>query len=806
MNGLRQDLRYGFRALTKSPGFTLIAILTLALGIGANTAIFSVVNAVLLRPLPYGEPERIVQLWETQPSKNAYQGTVSPLCFNDWRTRSRSFASMAAYRYANFTLTGGDTPQSLTGASVSADFLAVIGVAPARGRGFTPEDDQPGNSRSVVLSHGLWQRRFASDPQIIGRTLELNGENQTVIGVMPPGFEFPNSVELWSPLALDLPRLQRGSHYLFAIGRLKPGIVASAAQTEMDAIARDLEREYPDDNRGIGVNVVSLHDQLVKETRSALLVLLGAVTLVLLIACVNVANLLLVRATGRQREIAIRSALGASRWQIIRQLLTEGMLLAVLGGALGLLLAWWGVDLLKKFEPGNLPRTSEIGVDPWTLAFTFLIAIITGIVSAAVPAIYATNPDLNQALKESGQQSGGMVRGSVRGILVIAEVALTIVLLVGAGLLINTFLKLQRVDPGFRAENVMTMYLSLPRARYREGAQQVDFFTRAVDSIRAVPGVAAVGVVSDLPFSGSRSVSSFEIEGRDQTEDFAADQRVVSGGYFHVMSMPLLAGRDFTERDRRESTGVIIINQTMARRFFPNENPLGKRLRIGGPIERGFYGGTVPWREVVGVVGDIKHRNLQSNNLSEMYVPFAQYPMPGLMVAVRGTGDSNELVAGIRRTIAEIDRNQPVSNVRLMESRLASSIRPQRFNMLLLGLFAGLALALAAVGLYGVMSYSVARNTREIGIRMALGAEPSHLLRLVIGQGLSLTLIGTAIGLAGAFGLTRLMTSLVYGVKVSDPLTFVGSALVLLLVSLFACYLPARRATKINPIIALRNE
>lgn len=803
MQGIWQDLRHGARRLAKSPGFTLIAVLTLALGIGATTAIFSVVNAVLLRPLPYSEPDRIVQLWETQPSKNAFRGTVSPHCFSDWRARSRSFSSLAAYRYSSFTLTGGDAPESLVGASVTSEFLAALGQPPALGRDFLPEEDQPGQNRVVILSHGLWQRRFAADPAIVGRTIELNGETQTVIGVMPPGFQFPNSAELWAPIAFDLARIQRGSHFLFTIARLKPGVELSAAQGDLDAIARDLERDYPNNNSGSGIAAVRLHDQLVDDTRTALLVLLGAVAVVLVIACVNVANLMLVRATGRQREIAIRLSLGARRFHLVRQLLGEGLLLAAAGGALGLLLASWGVDLLKSFAPANLPRLSEIGVDLRVLAFAFAAAFLTGMLSALVPAVYSTSPDLNQTLKESA--AAGASGGRARSILVVAEIALTVVLLVSAGLLISTFLNLQRVDPGFRAENLMTMQVSLPLARYREPQQQVDFFARATERIQAIPGLIAASAVSDLPFSGSRSMSSFEIDGRRQTDDFVADLRTALPSYFRAMGVPIVSGRDFTERDSRQTPAVAIINQAMARRFFPDENPIGRRLRIGTPAERAYYG-EVPWREVVGVVGDLRHGDLQVPPAPEIYLPQAQHPTTSLMLVVRGSGDSRDLVAAARRAVQEIDRNQAISNARLMEERLARSIQPQRFSMLLLGLFAALALLLSAVGLYGVLSYSVARSTREIGIRISLGATPAHVLRLVIRRGLRLALIGIAAGLIGAFAATQLMKSLVYGVTARDPFTFAASAALLLLVAIAACYLPARRATRVDPMIALRYE
>lgn len=809
MQTLLQDLRYGARMLLKKPGFTFVAILTLALGIGANTAIFSVVNAVLLRPLPYAEPERIIQLWETAKSRNIKQGSVSPHCFNDWKTQNESFEQLAAYRYGNFTLTGGDQPESITGIATSYNLFSILGVKPFMGRDFLAEEDAPGRNRVVILSQGMWTRTFGADKDVLDKSIQLNGESYTVIGVMPKGFQYPDSADMWVPLGIDLSKFGRGTHFLFALGRLKANVQVAAAQSEMDAIANHLEQQYPDSNLDAGIELVPLQEQMVRRVKDALLVLLVAVGFVLLIACANVTNLLLVRATSRQKEIAIRTALGASRWRLMRQFLTEGILLSVLGGALGLLLAWWGVDAIHSFLPGDIVRNKSIGIDQWVLAFTLAVSVVTGIFSALAPAWFGTNPNLNQTLKESGKQvTSGFLRKSLRASLVISEVALALVLLVGAGLLVKSFVRLQQVDPGFKPDNVLTMMISLPSKKYADGKQKNDFFQQALERINSIGGVKVAGAVTDLPFSGSRSRSSFQIEGRpstDPNDDYTADNRVVSPNYFNAMGMTLLEGRDFTERDNKEAQGAIVINQSLARIFFPNENPLGKRINIGTPEETEFYGKPV-WREIVGVVADIKHQDLQAESKPEMYIPFLQHPAGRLMVVVRQTAGATNPTTAIREAIQSIDKDLPVFGVNTMERRLSQSILPQRLNMWLISIFAATALVLAAIGLYGVMSYSVAESTREIGIRMALGARPADVLKLIISQGMKVLLIGLAIGLGAAFALTRLMGSLLFGVTATDAVTFISVSVLLAVVALLACFIPARRAARVDPMVALRYE
>ncbi|HSE97829.1 MAG TPA: ABC transporter permease [Blastocatellia bacterium] len=809
MASLIQDARYAVKMMLRKPAFTIIAVFVLALGIGANTAIFSIVNAVLLRPLPYPQPEMLVQLWETVKNKGDNNGTLSAHNFAEWREMSGSFEHMAAYRYSSFTLTGGDRPEWISGAQVSSTLFRVLGVAPAIGRDFALEEDAPGHNRVAILSHGLWQRRFASDENLIGQSLTLNGESFTVVGVMPKDFQFPNSVDIWSPLGIDLSKQERGNHFLMSAGRLKPGVTIMQAQSEMDSIATLMEERYPDNNTGRGISLVPLHEELYGDFRPALLLLLAAVALVLLIACANVANLLLTRAMGRQKEIAIRAAMGANRWRLLRQFLTESLLLALAGCGLGLLLSMWAIDLLIASSPGTVPRASAIELDAAVLGYTIAVSLITGIIFGLAPALQVTAIDLNEALKESRQASlSGPGRRRLGGLLVVSEIALALMLLVGAGLLINSFYRLQRVAPGFETENVLTMTVSLPRNRYPDGQKQGAFFERALERIVAIEGVEAAGAVSELPFSGSRTRSSFAIEGRPQSnpgEGDAADRRAITPDYFKAMGIPLIAGRYFNDRDRKESQPAIIINQAMARAHWPGEDPIGKRVRIGGPEETAIYGEPV-WREIVGIVGDLKHDRLTADAPTEMYLPYLQAPPNRMFLAVRGSGNMRGLAGAVQGAILEVDKDQPVYNIRTMEQRLQRAVAPQRFIMFLLGIFAGGALLLAAIGIYGVMSYSVVQRTNEIGIRMALGADRRDIFRLIVGQGMKLMIIGTAIGIAGSLMLTRLMKTLLYGVSTTDPLTYTAVTIVLGAVALLACYIPARRATKVDPMVALRYE
>ncbi len=693
-------------------------------------------------------------------------------------------------------MTGDDAPERLSGSSVSPAFTEVLRVNPAFGRAFLPEEEQRGANRVVLISDRLWQQRFAVNPAIINQTLMLNGESFTVVGVMPPDFQFPSPrIDVWSPLTLDLER-GRNDHFLYAIARLKPDVALAQAQEEMSAIADRLRQQYPESNADSGVNLVSLHEQTIGKARTALLVLLGAVGLVLLIACANVANLLLARAAARQREVAVRTALGASRGRLVRQFLTESLLLAFLGGMLGLLLALWGVDFLTSMS-NTIPRAREIGIDGRALGFTLLVSLLTGVVFGLAPALASSKPDLTRSLKEGSKGAGVGLRGNrVRGLLVVSEIALALMLLIGAGLLIRSFARLLEVNPGFDPANVLTMQVSLPENSYGERAQRAAFYRQVLQRIAALPGVEHVGAVNDLPFSGSRTSNSFQIEGRQSNEPMNADSRVINSDYFRAMSIPLLQGRAFTEGDGADAAGVAVINEVMARRFWPDENPIGKRLTFGGD----------PPREIVGIVAALKHDNLSAEEAPEMYAPYGQRPQSRMSIVVRSTVDPQSLTSAVRGAVREVDPNQPIYNVMTMEQRLASALAPQRFNTLVLGLFAGVALVLAVLGIYGVMSYTVSQRTHEIGVRMALGAQRTDVLRLVTRQGMTLAIIGIIIGLIASFAATRVLTTLLYGVSPTDFITFAVVALILGAAAFIASYIPARRATKVDPMIALRYE
>jgi putative ABC transport system permease protein len=817
-----QDLRYGARMLWKSPVVSLVAVAALALGIGANTAIFSVVNTVLLRPLPFAEAERLVMVWDTHPlaRKLGYDYVPgSNGSFADFRQQSDSFEQMAALDTWIVNLTGRNEPERIEGTKVSTSLFPLLRARPMLGRAFTPEEEKQGAAHVVILSHGLWQRRFGGDANIVGQTVTLDGEQYEVVGVMPPDFSFPQNsglpaffpfaqkTDLWTPWVLtEEERQNYGSHHLAIIGRLKPGRTLQQAQAELSTIASRLEQERPDELKDFGVNVMPLREQVIGKSRTAILVLLCVVGFVLLIACANVANLLLARAASRQKEVAIRTALGASRSRVIRQLLTESVLLAFIGGALGVLLAMWGVDLLVALSPGDIPRTGEIGIDARVLAFTFGVSLLTGLVFGLAPALQASSSDLHEALKEGGRGgTTGPRRARVRAVLIVSEVALALVLLVGAGLLVRSFFKLRNVSPGYDPENVLTLDIPLPGTRYKEDAQLTAFYQRLIERVKALPGVEAVGAVSHLPLTGAEELDGFEVEGRpriDAGENAqTADFRVVSPDYFGTMKIPLVRGRYFTERDTADTPGVIIIDETLAQRFFPGEDPLGKRIdEYGSRNKLGYL-------TIVGVVSGIKHSSLDAEPKPAMYVSYLQSPWLDMTLTVRTSGPGAEnLAAAVRQEVWALDKDQPVAGVQTMESLFAKAVAPQRFQMLLVGLFAAVALLLSVVGIYGVMAYSVTQRTHEIGIRMALGAQRGDVFKLLMGQGMTQALIGIAIGLVGAFILTRLMSSLLYGVSATDPLTFAGVSLLLTSVALLACYVPARRAMKVDPMVALRYE
>jgi predicted permease len=810
MGDLWQDLSYGVRMLSKNPGFTVVAVLALALGIGANSAIFSVVNTVLLRPLPYQDPDRLVMVWEDDTKGGYPRDTPAVANYIDWRDQSQAFEGMAAIAEQNFNLTGTGEPERIEGRLVSANLFSLLGVEPQAGRAFLPEEDQPGRDRVVVLSHGLWQRRFGSDGKIIGRTLTLNGESYTVVGVMPPGFQFPTREDqLWVPIAFTPQQAaNRGRHYLEVVARLKPGVSLAQAQAEMSAIATRLQQQHTE-NTDLGAAITPLHEQVVGDIKPALLVLLGAVGFVLLIACANVANLLLARAAVRQKEITIRVALGASRSRLIRQFLTESVLLAVLGGAVGLLLSLWGVSLLKAFIPENISQVEAIMIDGRVLLFTLLVSLLTGLVFGLAPAAQASSLNLNETLKEGGRDSAAGSRGNhIRSLLVVMEVAFSLILLIGAGLLINSFLRLRNVDPGFRAKNLLTMQVVLPTFKYPDHTRRTAFYNELLGRIETLPGVKSAALTTNLPLYQQGNSISISAEGvpdppTGQGRRPSVATRVVSPRYFQTMGIQLLQGRGFSDQDKVDSPAVAVVNETMARRFWPGQDPTGKRITPGSLTS------TDPddWITVVGVAKDVRQFELTADPKPQMYLSYVQagFFAPSDLV-VSTDLEPLGLAASVRKAVWEVDKDQPVSKIRTMEEIVSESVARQRFSMMLLGIFAALALVLAAVGIYGVMSYSVAQRTREFGIRMALGAQTRDVLKLAVGHGLKLVLIGIAIGLGAAFVLTRVMSSLLYGVSATDPLTFIAISLVLVGVAVVASFIPARHATKIDPMVALRYE
>jgi putative ABC transport system permease protein len=804
-----KDLRQGARSLFKQPTFTIVAVIALALGIGANTAIFSVVHAVLLQSLPYREADRLVSVWEHNRTRGNNQNVINMGNFFDWKEQNRVFEDMAAFFDMTANLTSGGEPEEIKTQSATNSLFNILGVPPILGRTFAPDDGKPGQPGVVVISFGLWQRRFGGDPQIIGQKLILNGTETTVIGVMPAGFNWHvkagsmtrKMAELWSPWQVE-ERNRRGRGYM-AVARLKPGVTLEQAQAEMNAIHSRIEQQYSEFNAGWGVNLVPLRAQFTGEIRLALLVLLGAVGMVLLIACANVANLLLARAAGRQREVAVRAALGASRGRIIRQLLTESLLLAGLGGLAGLALAWWGTDLLVSLAPPDLLNLPQVKINAEVLGFTLGISLLTGVIFGLAPAFEATRLNLTESLKEGGKSVGGGMRPQrLRNSLVILEVALALVLLVGAGLLIRSFARLQGVDPGFNAQNVLTMRVSLPRLKYDNEQKRVAFFRQAIAQMQALPGVESVGAVNFLPFAAPHSGTSVDIEGRPLlpvTQKLKTGVMVTDSNYFHAMQIPLKRGRLFTDQEAAEMRHVVVINEAFARKHFPNEDPLGKRVTI-------YMKDDNQPCEIIGVVGDSKHMNLDAEVRPMSYWPHPELASSGMTFVIRTRGDAASVTSAARNVIRTLDPNQPVADVRMMEGLIGTSVARARFNTLLLTIFAVVALLLAGVGIYGVMAYSVAQRTHEIGVRVALGARKGDVLRLVLRRGMTLALAGVAIGVVASFALTRLMGTLLFNVSVTDPLTFVGVPLLLAFVAMLACLIPARRAAKVDPMVALRTE
>ena len=806
-----QDIRYGVRMLLKAPSISIVATIALALGIGANTAIFSVVNSVLLRPLPFANSEGLMNVWETDSVRGYKRGAASYPNFADWRDQNHVFQRMSTYYTNNFILTGRGDSSRLQGAVVNADLFPLLGATPMIGRGFLPEEDQPEKGRVVVLSQELFQRRFNADPNVVNQSVVLDGRSYTIIGVMPQAFQFPiqnEPVEFWTTVAQDRSGKepmteQRGAHYMNVIARLKPGVTAEQAQAEMTIISARLEQQYPDKNLHRSTRVESTLEGLVSDIRPALLILLAAVGCVLLIACANVANLLLARAMTRHKEMAIRAALGASRIRVVRQLLTESVLLSLAGGALGLVLAVWWSDLLVALGKENIPRALQVGLDWRVLAFTVVVSVLTGVIFGLVPAIHSSKTELTESLKEGTRGSGeGARRNRVRGLLVVIELAIAVVLLVGAGLLIQSLWRLQNVSPGFESENLLTFVVGIPEVKYPVEKQD-QFYRDLVTGVSALPGVRSAGSVIPLPLSGNAFTISFTTEGRPvaKGDEPSSDFFAISDDYFKTLGVPVLKGRDFTERDGAKAPGVIIVNQAFAKKFFPNEDPVGKRIKPGISTL-----GESDWREIVGVVADVRNRNLSSELRAGYFVPQAQVPFSQMTMIVRTTGDPHALITAVQNVVHSMDSELPVFDIKTMDDYIGATVAAPRFNATLLVIFASVALVLTIVGLYGVMSYSVAQRTNEIGIRMALGAQTSDVLRLIVSQGFKLVLIGLGIGLVGAFALMRLIASLLFGVTTKDPLTFAAVAVLLALVALLACYIPARRATRLDPLHALRYE
>ena len=801
MDSIIKDIRYGIRSLLKRPGFTVIALIALALGIGANTAIFSLVNAVLLQPLPYPESERLVWAWGNIRT-GGNRASVAPLDFLDYRSQNKTFEHLGATMQLSLNLTGSGEPDRLTASGVTGNWFDVFGVRPALGRGFTLENEKGGHDQVTVLSHEFWQKRFAGDPSILNKKIVLDGKSVEVIGVMPRHVVFPQEADLWVPLNFDISPMmkQRRAHFMRPIGRLKEGVTLTQAQADTDLIAAQLEEQFPETNKNWSLRLVPLREQLVGATQTTLLILFGAVGFVLLIACANVANLLMVRAAARQKEIALRTALGASRLRIARQMITESLLLAIIGGALGTVLAAWGVEVLVSLSEGSIPRTANVRIDLVVLAFTFFISLATGLLFGLVPALRTARVNLIDSLKDGLRgASESVVRNRTRSLLVVFESAIAVMLLIGAGLLVRSLVALQNVDPGFDPNNVLTMRISLPMQKYDTPEKAANFFGQLQTRVAALPGVESAAFISELPLSNQPNDMPFTVEGRPPvasiSEGFGADFRMVTQTYFNALRIPLLRGRNFTEQEVQQSDKVLLVSQQLVDQIFPNEEPLGKRLVMAMSGE--------PY-EIIGIVGDIRHQSLGAPGVPTMY-------MPSLMrgstnVVLRTNVDPLSIVAGVRKEVQALDPDQPIAAVKTMNDWVATSTAAPRYRTTLLALFAALAMILAATGIYGVMSYSVAQRTHEIGVRMAMGARQFDVLKMVVRQGMILALVGVVLGLAGAYALTRVMSTLLFGVTAKDPITFGAVAALLIAVAFIACFVPARRATKVDPLVALRYE
>jgi len=800
------DIRYAFRNLLRRPGFTIIAVVTLALGIGANTAIFSAIYALLLKPLPWPELDRVVAIWDKSPSRGYEHNEVTMANYLDWQAQNQSFEQLALYNWWNVNLSGGDIPERVQGFTVTANYLDTLGVKPIMGRNFSPEENQPGKNKVAIISYNLWQRHFGGDPNILNKTITTNGLAITIVGVLPEHFNYPKGGEIYAPLELTQRVVQnRRLHTYYVVGRLKPGVSIKSAQSDIDNITARLEQQYPDNNKGWGASVIPIVADTVRAYDTVLWVVMAAVAFVLLIACANVANLMLARASGRQREIALRTALGASRWRIIRQLLTESVIVALIGGVVGVLVALWGLDALRAANPGDAakfaPGWYQLGLNFTVLAFTVGLSLLCGIVFGLAPALQVSKPNLNDSLKEGSRQTSGRGHG-LRSSLVVFEIAVSLVLLVGAGLAARTFLALLKTDPGFNPENLLTMNLVLPSAKYTDEPKREAFYTELIQRVKSTPGVESAAAVNFLPLGGSNASDAYLVEGVPEPppdQENLARYRVCTPDYFQTMGIRVVQGRNFTEYDKAKAPLVVIVNEALARKHWPDGDAVGKRIKSYGPPDK------APWYEIVGVVQDVKHE-LNIPVTPEFYFPYAQDVWSSMVVVARTKVDPASLAGALRQQVWAIDKDQAVFDVHTMQEVRAISVGMYSSGSIMLGIFAGVALLLASIGIYGVMAFAVTQRTQEIGIRMALGAGRRDVLKLIFKHGMKLALFGIAIGLLGSWGLTRFMKGLLFGVAPTDVLTFSLVSLSLLITAFLACYLPARRATKVDPLVALRYE
>jgi putative ABC transport system permease protein len=808
MDSLLRDLKFSARSLLKHPGFAAVAVLTLALGIAANTTIFSTVDALILHPFSFPNQQRLLVLWEQNLAVGTLHGSVAPGNFTDWREQTQSCEQLVAIDQISFDLSAGEHPERFPGYGVTQGFFEALGVKAFAGRTFLPEESEPGREQVVVLKHSFWQQHLAGDPNIVGKTITLNRKPFTVVGVMPADFNYPyNGGELWTPLVFDgAEQHNRQNHYLRVIGLLKPGVTVAQAQRDLSGIARRAQQQFPETNSGRETSVVTLTDDAVRGARTGVPILMGAVVFVLLIACANVANLLLVRAASRQRETAVRLALGSSRMRLIRQALTESALLGLLGGALGLFISVWAIQALAQGIPAEfskfIPGWSHLGINLNVLFFTFAVSMLAGMVAGLAPVWHSTKTNLNEALKAGGRSdSGTRSHTRLRSLLIVSEVALSLVLLIGAGLMVRSYVELLRADLGIKPENVLAMDISLPRENYEDKNKRLDFYQQLLARVTTVPGVTKAGVTSIVPFSSSDNGNTFQVVGQPpfrKGEEPYVGIRVATPGYFDAIGTALRRGRLFAAQVDAKAARVILVNETFAKKFLPGQQPIGQRLTLGGEEKE--------IDEIIGVVADVKNDDLDEAADATAYLPYSQNPNRTMSLVIRGTLDPTRLVSAVRSEVRALDPGLPVSNVKPVSQMIDERISPKRLMTYILAVFAVCALLLASVGIYGVMSYAVTQRTQEIGIRMALGARAADVLKLVVGNGMTLALIGVAIGLAGAFGLTRLLGNLLFQVRPTDRFTFAAVSISLLVVALFACYVPARRATKVDPLVALRDE